>query len=173
MEERKLYSIGHGTRSAKDFMALLKEFGIEYLIDVRSQPYSKYNPQYNQNELKNLLEGNGIRYVFMGDSIGGRPKDVTCYDIEGNVDYKILNTKEFFKEGIQRLKTAYNKNIPAAIMCSESKPENCHRSKLIGKELNNDNIVLMHIDENGKIKDQTTVINEVNKGLDFPKFDFD
>ena len=50
-------------------------------------------------------------------------------------------------------------------MCSESKPCECHRSKLIGKVLNSENIVLKHIDEKGKLKDQITVINELNEGL--------
>ena len=165
MEKKPLYTIGHGNRKSEDFLALLKEFGIEYLIDVRSQPYSKFNPQFNQNELKFFLERNGIKYVFMGDNIGGRPKDTSCYDSEGKVDYEAVKTKEFFINGIQRLKTAYNKDINVVIMCSESKPCECHRSKLIGRVLNTDNIVLKHIDENGKVKDQATVINELNKGL--------
>ncbi|MCA0383037.1 MAG: DUF488 domain-containing protein [Bacteroidetes bacterium] len=165
MTKKPLYTIGHGNRKSEDFLALLKEFGIEYLIDVRSQPYSKFNPQYNQNDLKFLLERNGIKYVFMGDNIGGRPKDTSCYDSEGKVDYEVVKTKEFFISGIERLKTAYNKDINVVIMCSESKPCECHRSKLIGKVLNTDNIILKHIDENGKVKDQATVINELNKGL--------
>jgi len=144
---------------------LLKNFGIEYLIDVRSQPYSKFNPQFNQHDLKFFLERNGIKYVFMGDSIGGRPKDTSCYDDEGKVDYEIVKTKDFFIQGIDRLKTAYNKDINVVIMCSESKPCECHRSKLIGRVLSLENIVLKHIDEKGKLKDQTSVINELNKGL--------
>ncbi len=165
MTKKPLYTIGHGNRKAEDFLALLKEFGIEYLIDVRSQPYSKFNPQFNQNELKFFLERNGIKYVFMGDNIGGRPKDTSCYDSEGKVDYEVVKTKDFFINGIERLKTAYNKDVNVVIMCSESKPCECHRSKLIGKVLNTDNIILRHIDENGKVKDQATVINELNKGL--------
>jgi uncharacterized protein (DUF488 family) len=165
MEKKPLYTIGHGNRKPEDFLALLKDFGIEYLIDVRSQPYSKFNPQFNQNDLKFFLERNGIKYVFMGDTIGGRPKDTSCYDNEGKVDYEVVKMKEFFLNGIDRLKTAYNKDINVVIMCSESKPCECHRSKLIGKVLITDNIVLKHIDEKGKIKDQSTVINELNKGL--------
>jgi uncharacterized protein (DUF488 family) len=165
MTKKPLYTIGHGNRKLDDFLALLKEFGIEYLIDVRSQPYSKFNPQYNQNDLKFFLERNGIKYVFMGDNIGGRPKDTSCYDNEGKVDYEAVKTKDFFINGIERLKTAYNKDINVVIMCSESKPCECHRSKLIGRVLNTDNIILKHIDENGKVKDQATVINELNKGL--------
>jgi len=165
MEKKALYTIGHGNRKPEDFLALLKGYGIEYLIDVRSQPYSKFNPQFNQNDLKFFLERNNIKYVFMGETIGGRPKDRTCYDDEDKVDYEVVKTKEFFLQGISRLKTAYEKDINVVIMCSESKPCECHRSKLIGKVLNNDNIVLKHIDEKGKLKDQNTVINELNKGL--------
>jgi len=165
MEKKDLYTIGHGNRKPEDFLALLKDFGIEYLIDVRSQPYSKFNPQFNQNDLKFFLERNNIKYVFMGDTIGGRPKDTSCYDNEGKVDYEALKTKEFFLQGIDRLKTAYNKDINVVIMCSESKPCECHRTKLIGRVLNTENVILKHIDEHGKIKDQTTVINELNKGL--------
>lgn len=165
MEKLPLYTIGHGNRKPDEFLALLKNFGIEYLIDVRSQPYSKFNPQFNQNDLKFFLERNGIKYVFMGDSIGGRPKDTSCYDYDGKVDYEVVKTKDFFIQGIDRLKTAYNKDINVVIMCSESKPCECHRSKLIGRVLNLENIVLKHIDEKGKLKDQVSVINELNKGL--------
>ena len=163
-EKEPIFSIGHGSRTNGDFLKLLKDFGIEYLIDVRSQPFSKFNPQFNQNELKFFLEKNGIKYVFMGDTIGGRPKDYSCYDSEGKVDYEIVKEKDFFINGINRLKTAYNNDVNAVIMCSESKPCECHRSKLIGKVLLKDKIFLKHIDEKGKIKDQVTVINELNKG---------
>jgi len=165
MEKKPLYTIGHGNRKPEDFLALLKDFGIEYLIDVRSQPFSKFNPQFNQNDLKFFLERNGLKYVFMGDTIGGRPADPTCYDDDGKVDYEMVKEKDFFLTGIDRLKKAYDKNIQVVMMCSESKPCECHRSKLIGKVLISENIVLQHIDEKGKLKDQTTVINELNKGL--------
>ena len=101
----------------------------------------------------------------MGDTIGGRPKDTSCYDKEGNVDYVAVKMKEFFLNGINILKTDYNKNINVVLMCSESKPCECHRNKLIGKVLNKDKIVLKQIDEKGKLRDQSTVINELKKGL--------
>jgi uncharacterized protein (DUF488 family) len=165
MEKTPLYTIGHGNRKLEDFLFILKDFKIDYLIDVRSMPYSKFNPQYNQNQLKSFLESNGITYVFMGETIGGRPKDTSCYDDDGKVDYEVVKTKEFFLLGLERLKTAYKKDINLVLMCSESKPCECHRSKLIGRVLDIDKIVLKHIDEKGRLKDQKTVINELNKGL--------
>jgi len=164
MEANTLYSIGHGNRSAEELTSLLKEYGIQYLIDVRSSPFSKFNPHFNQNALKFSVEKEGVKYVFMGDVLGGRPEDKTCYDDEGKVDYEAIKTKDFFKQGIERIKIAYEKNIKVALMCSESKPQECHRSKLIGEALRDENISIQHIDEKGKLKTQNAVILELTKG---------
>ena len=169
MKTRSLYTIGHGTRKIEDFIALLRRHGIEYLLDVRSKPYSRFNPQYRQQALKKSLEEKGIQYVFMGDTLGGRPEDPSCYDKEGHIRYEILRTKEYFLQGIERLKTASSKKVKAALMCSESNPCQCHRSRLIGKALSVEKIELLHIDEKGQLKDQQAVMYEINKG--FPEND--
>jgi uncharacterized protein (DUF488 family) len=135
MEANTLYSIGHGNRSVEELIFLLKEYGIQYLIDVRTSPFSKFNPHFNQSSLKFSVEKEGVKYVFMGDVLGGRPDDLTCYDNKGKVDYQAIKTKEFFKQGIERIRIAYEKNIKVALICSESKPQECHRSKLIGEAL--------------------------------------
>lgn len=163
MEKKPLYTIGHGSRTAEYFLSLLKESGIEYLVDVRSLPYSRFHPQFSQKNLKSFLEENGIRYIFMGDELGGRPKDPSCYNSEGKIDYELVRTKDFFLRGIERLKAAYNKDINVAIMCSESKPSECHRTRLIGKVLNEEQIILKHIDEKGKIKEHAAVEKEIKK----------
>ncbi len=144
MEKSTLYSIGHGNKSVETLIEELNYFGIDYLIDVRSKPYSKYSPHFNQNELKYALLKKGIKYTFMGDVLGGLPDDTTCYT-NGHVDYDKLNEKDFFKKGLQRLITANKKKVKVVIMCSESKPEECHRTKLIGEELIKHGINLNHI----------------------------
>jgi uncharacterized protein (DUF488 family) len=153
-----MYTIGHGNRQKEVFLKLLQQYHIEYLIDVRSIPYSRFHPQFRQNALKNFLAEHDITYVFMGDLLGGRPSDKTCYDAEGRIDYSILSTKSFYLEGITRLRTALQKNLSAALMCSESKPFECHRSKLIGTTFMKENIILQHIDENGKLIPQPLVL---------------
>lgn len=164
MEDYTIYSIGHGSKKIEDFLEELNTFGIEYLIDIRSMPYSKHNSQYNQNELKFFLKDNGIKYVYMGDQLGGLPKDRSCY-VEDKVDYDILKDKEFFLEGIQRIVNASENEVRVAIMCSESNPMKCHRSKLIGRELLKRHVAILHIISKEMVKDQALVMLEVTKGL--------
>jgi uncharacterized protein (DUF488 family) len=168
MDKTPVYSIGHGTRKIEDFLTVLKSFDIQYLVDVRSRPYSRFNPQYNRNALKHSLENDHITYVFMGDSLGGRPADPDCYDKDGRIDYEKVQAKAFFREGITRLETAYRKDIPLVIMCSESKPAECHRSKLIGRVLAASHIFLQHIDETNRLKTQAEVMKEMNKNIPGP-----
>ena len=145
MDKKPIYTIGHGARKAEEFLRLLKRYGIEYLVDVRSQPFSRYHPQFTQKTLQTFLEENDIRYVFMGDTLGGRPKDPGCYNEDGKIDYEKVKTKDFFKEGIERLKTAYKKNLDVAIMCSERDPAHCHRYNLIAPVLEREKIEVFHI----------------------------
>lgn len=164
MKDTTIYSIGHGNKKIEDFINELKFFTIEYLLDVRSKPYSKWNPQFNQALLELELKKNGITYVYVGDLLGGLPEDKSCYDFNGKVVYDIIKEKDFFKEGLKRLTTANEKKVKLAIMCSESKPEECHRSKLIGQELLKKDISLKHIVSDKRIKSQETVMNELTKG---------
>ena len=164
MKETTIYSIGHGTKKIEDFITELKSFDILYLLDIRSKPFSKWNPQFNKDELKAKLEESGIKYVFVGETLGGLPDDRTCYDHEGKVVYDIIKDKDFFKEGLERLTTANRKGIHLAIMCSESKPEECHRSKLIGQELLKERISLKHIISKKLVKSQEIIMNELTKG---------
>ncbi|HEX9510588.1 MAG TPA: DUF488 domain-containing protein [Puia sp.] len=155
MPKHPIYTIGHGTRKTSELLDLLKQFSIDFLIDVRSRPYSKFNPQFNREELASSLEQGSIKYVFMGDTLGGRPADRSCYKINGKVDYAIVRQKDFFKKGIERIRMAYEKDLRVVLLCSESRPEQCHRSKLIGSVLHQEKILVQHIDENGGLRDQT------------------
>jgi len=164
MKESIIYTIGYGNRKIEDFAQILQNFDIQYLIDVRSKPYSKYNPDFNQNELKFFLKEKGIVYGFFGDTLGGRPDCPCCYDSEGKVDYEEVKKQDFFKQGLSRVETAYQKQLKIVLMCSESKPEECHRTKLIGDELVKKSINLGHINEKGKLKSQNEIMLKLTKG---------
>ncbi len=164
MNDTTTYSIGHGRKKIEEFITELKKFHIQYLLDIRSKPFSKWSPQFNQAELKSSLNNVGIKYLFMGDTLGGLPSDRSCYNADGKIIYSIMKDKDFFKEGLNRLITANQKKAVIAIMCSESKPEECHRSKLIGEELLKNKISIRHILPGGAVEKQEAIINRLNKG---------
>lgn len=163
-----IYSIGHSNKTIDELIRELRLFGIQYLIDVRSTPYSKYHPQFNREQLKAVInETEDITYGYMGDVIGGLPKDTRCYT-NGKVDYGKIKQMPFFKEGIDRLVRANEQEFKTCVMCSESDPKMCHRSKLIGEALRERDIIIQHICQdhagNPILKSQIDVINEVNGG---------
>lgn len=165
-----IYSIGHGNRSIEEFISLLMKYKIQYLIDVRTNPFSKFNPNFNREVLPKFCKENNISYVFMGDGLGGKPKDRTCYDNEGHVVYRKIREKDFFNKSANRLITAYQKNLKVACMCSEINPCDCHRSKLIGEYLTDNDIEMLHINKKGDLITQSEVINEITQGYEMDLF---
>ncbi|MDR3286231.1 MAG: DUF488 domain-containing protein [Prevotellaceae bacterium] len=166
MEMQTVFSIGHGNKTIEEFVSELHSFDIQFLIDIRSKPYSKYNPHFSQQSLKVSIEREHIKYVYMGQELGGLPThDITCFTNDGNVDYDKLKTKDYFQQGLQRLVSANNQGIHICIMCSESKPQECHRSKLIGIELQKLGINLRHIIDISKEKTQSQIISELTDGF--------
>ena len=158
-----IYTIGYGNRTMDEFIALLKSYQIEYLVDVRSAPYSRYNQDFSKAPLTEKLKEAGISYLFMGEQLGGKPEDQSCYT-EGKVDYEKVSQTDFYRQGIARLKVALEKQYRVALMCSELKPELCHRSKLIGQTLDQQEIEVRHIDETGALQTQPEVINRLTDG---------
>lgn len=164
MENTTIYSIGHGVKKIEKFISELVAYDINYLLDIRSKPFSRWNPQFNQKALELSLSESKIKYIFMGKELGGLPDDRSCYDEEGKVVYNIIKEKDFFLQGLERLKTANFKRLNVVIMCSESKPEECHRSKLIGVELSKLNIELKHIINHELFLSQSEVLSKISKG---------
>ena len=158
-----IYSIGYGLRSVEDFMALLRAYGIEYIADVRSNPYSKWNPDFCREPISAFLQQQGVGYVYLGDMIGGIPKDESCYT-EGKLDVQKAKKHEAFKVGIDRLINAHEKELSVALMCGEVEPHQCHRSKLIGEVLSEKGVSLIHIINEHQIKSQAQVMLELTKG---------
>lgn len=160
-DQTPIYTIGYGTRTVETFLAALRANGTAYLIDVRSQPYSRFKPEFSRTSLQVTLRGSGIQYLFMGDELGGRPRDPDCYSEDGKVDYAKCRLTEPFQSGLRRLRKAYDQHLVVVLMCSEGKPQGCHRSKLIGEALTEQQVPVVHIDENGNLKTQREVIGLV------------
>jgi uncharacterized protein (DUF488 family) len=162
-----LHTIGYGARTLDELVAALQAHRIEYLLDVRSSPYSKFKPEFTKEALEAALRTRGLRYVFMGDTLGGQPRDPDCYT-DGKVDYEKVRQQPFFQAGLERLRKAHEQRLRAALMCSEGRPEQCHRSKMIGEALAAAGIPFRHIDEDGQLLTQTQVMDRLTGGqLDF------
>ena len=154
-----IYTVGYGNRSIDDFVKLLQDYNIKFLVDIRSQPYSRFSPAFSKDALDKRMKQHHMQYIFMGDTLGGRPKDSSCY-VDGKVDYAKVREKSFYQKGISYLQTAWGKQLRIALMCSEAKPQECHRTKLIGNTLAEQNIDVVHIDETGATKTQL-LINQI------------
>jgi len=110
-----IFTIGHSTRTLEDFIALLKEQGIDTLIDVRSSPYSKHNPQFNKEILGRGCRSNRIKYLWM-EKLGGFRKG----------GYKEYTKTPAFKNELKKLEKTV-KQHKACVLCSEYNPYKCHR----------------------------------------------
>lgn len=153
----EIYTIGYGTRDIDEFMRCLMNHKIDYVVDVRSVPFSSRRPEFSRDALRARLKEVGIGYAFMGDQLGGRPDDDGCY-VDGRVDYAKLGKRDYYLAGIDRLRRALEHDYRLCIMCSEGHPDQCHRSKLIGQSLAERGIEVYHIGADGVVKTQNQII---------------
>ena len=100
-----VYTVGHSTLPLEDFVGVLTRNEITGLADVRSSPYSRFNPQFNREPLNDELRVRSISYVFLGRELGARSDDPSCY-AGGQVQYDRLAETELFESGIERIRSA-------------------------------------------------------------------
>lgn len=150
---RALFTIGYSSRSIDDFIALLEQHKITALCDVRSMPYSSRNPQFNREPLKKVLKSHNIGYVFLGEELGARPKDPSCY-VDGKAIYQKIAATALFKNGLERIKLGIQKGYLLALMCAEKDPLTCHRTILICRNLRGQGIDIQHIMDHATIESQ-------------------
>lgn len=146
----ELYTIGHSTHPFGVFLELLGMHGITAVADVRSVPYSRFNPQYNRETLEKSLEDAGIAYLWLGRDLGPRGHEPNCY-VEGKSPYPFIAQTELFREGLERLRRGMEKHR-VAMMCAEKDPITCHRMILICRALRREHITIRHILEDGRLE---------------------
>jgi len=146
-----ILTVGYGLREGDEVIALLRRHGVNYVGDVRSVPYSRRRTEFSREPFERLLRSAGLRYVFLGETLGGRPDDSACYDADGHVDYDRCRTASSFLSGIERVETAYRDGHRLALLCSEARPTDCHRSKLLAEMLVERGVPVSHIDETGEL----------------------
>jgi len=132
-----IYTVGHSTRSLEDLVGLLRTYGVERLVDVRTIPRSRHNPQFNRDTLAKSLRNRRIGYRHMKELGGLRHARIDSPNtgwrnasFRGFADY--MQSSEFAAALMKLVELAKEKTT--AIMCAEAVPWRCHRS-LIGDAL--------------------------------------
>lgn len=149
-DESVVLTIGHSTYPIGRFIQLLEDNGVTAIADVRSMPYSRYNPQFNREDLESALKRQGIRYVFLGRELGARSDDPSCYE-NGRIQYGRLAQTELFQSGLQRvIRGARDYRI--TLMCAEKEPLECHRTLLVAQQLVAHGVEIQHILSNGQLE---------------------
>ena len=144
-----VHTIGHSDHDIAALASLVRRHSVGLVVDVRSHPYSKWAPQYNQEGLARYLQNAGIEYLYMGDVLGGRPSDLSLYG-EGSElpDYERLAATKYYQAGLVQLMDLA-RTRRTAIMCSEGDHVQCHRHLLIAQSLLSNGIRVCHIQRDG------------------------
>jgi uncharacterized protein (DUF488 family) len=137
----RILTIGHSNRSWEDFLALMQNRRVQALVDVRSRPRSRF-PRFNAGRLAPALEAAGIRYIPMGEALGGKPANPELY-APGNTpgkdfpDFGRLRRTGSYRQGVAALAELL-RDMPdsrVCMMCAEADPAKCHRTLLIRPDL--------------------------------------
>jgi uncharacterized protein (DUF488 family) len=151
-----VWTVGHSNHEFDAFARLVTQERIEFLIDVRSFPYSRFAPHFNRDELQEGIGQLGIGYLFLGEELGGRPTSEDHYDEEGHALYGPMSREPAFRGAIERVVEGASAHR-LALVCSEGDPHDCHRRLLVGRVLAEHGVQLRHILPDGTVKSEDVV----------------
>lgn len=155
MNTSTLYTVGHGTRQIGELIALLKEAGVDTLVDVRAQPRSRHNPQFNDDALRLACDKAGITYHWAGRQLGGlrvpRPDSPHVALDEGLRGFADHMDTDAFQKGASQLQHLASRGA-CAMLCAEHDPAHCHRS-LIADYLVLQGMRVVHLVEPGETRE--------------------
>jgi len=147
----ELFTIGHSNHPHQRFVELLVRHGIQLVCDVRSTPYSRFNPQFNREPLQGALGACGIVYLYLGDSLGGKPRE-PGFPADDAARFALIAKGERFRVGLERL-LRESRAHRTAVMCAEKDPGRCHRGLLICPNLPAE-VIVRHILADGSLRDR-------------------
>ena len=155
-----LYSIGYSNKNIDEFISILKNKHINCIIDVRTTPFSKQFPDYNENNLVKTLKENNITYISFKSEFGARRSENEVYEsidmYDGSlVDVVIFNKVyelDIFKSGYKRIESGLEKGYNIAFLCSEKYAYDCHRCIMVSEYFYRHGYDIVHIvDEKSSI----------------------
>lgn len=156
-----LYTIGHSQHKTEYFIEMLNEYNINYILDVRSTPYSQFASEYNRENIKATLSGAGIQYAFMGNYFGARQEDRSLYTSEGYLDFDKVRKSARFQLGLHSVVKGIKSGNKIALMCTEKEPIECHRAIMVARTFFEIGIDVQHILQNKELQSHA----ELNRQL--------
>jgi len=145
-----LFSIGHSNSPADRFVALIRNAGVTAVADVRSTPFSRFFPWFSRKPLEQRLAAEGIKYLFYGEALGGRPRDQSLYR-DGVADYEAMARTAEFADGLGHLQDDIGQHR-VCLMCAEREPLDCHRCLLVTRALCERGLAVGHILHDGTLE---------------------
>lgn len=142
----EILTVGHGDLEPERLVRNLRAARVERLVDVRSVPYSRRHPQFNRRALEHAVREDGIAYEWE-PALGGRPDDPALLT-DGRPDYGKIADTERFREAVHELIDAAGESR-TAILCSEGRPEQCHRTLLVSRALMDRGVRVEHLLKDG------------------------
>jgi uncharacterized protein (DUF488 family) len=148
-----VYTIGHSVHSLPRFLDLLSANDIALVVDTRGRPYSRWNPQFNREPFAAALELHSVGYLWLGDSLAGRPQDKRLYGADGKPDWARVIAAPGFAPALDRV-MAEAVSRPVAILCAEEDPLRCHRRFLLTPPLIERGASVLHIRGDGHVESE-------------------
>lgn len=164
-----VFTVGHSTHRQAVFFSLLEQHGLTAICDVRSTPYSRFNPQFDRETLERTLAARGIEYQFLGKELGARSEDPACYQ-GGKAQYRRIAQTELFQSGLKRVLRGMNDHR-IALMCAEKEPVECHRTILVARHLTALGVAVEHIHADGRLESHQAALDRLARMLKAPEND--
>lgn len=161
MEKLDIYTLGHSNYSLDRLIEMLNHFHINCVVDIRGTPYSKYNVQFDKEAIQYSLRKAGFTYLYMAEEFAAKRINKISYNKEGYSDFEKVVTEESFKKGVERIKDGLRKGYRIVLLGAMQDPIRCHRSILVGRELEKLNFNVIHILDDYSTENQKYIDNRV------------
>lgn len=158
-----LYTVGHGDRTLDELLELLKQNGVEILVDVRARSADEEHPNFHRDHLRHACERSGLEYHWAGHHLGGRRRARAGSRHTAIIDERLRGFADFmdtedFKIGLRQL-FGLNEHGVTALLCVERYPQKCHRA-MIADALLLKGVSVVHL-----IDDHESVVHRLHENL--------
>lgn len=155
-------TVGHSNLEIGAFVGLLVAHSVHEVVDVRSQPYSRYVPHFNREQLQQALDEAGIRYGFAGREFGARSPDPEAYDEDGRVRYSALRSTHGFERRMLEVIEMTRAGRRQALLCTEADPADCHRAVLVAHAIHESGVAVEHLRTDGTVENHAAFLERIS-----------